>query len=102
MIADKKPLITKALLDEIGVSLPDHEIELLSEHFETTLNERVINEITEELEVEQLQQLIDTHFDSESERAAWLQANVPALKEIIEDETAILIGELVEHSDRLA
>ena len=95
------PLITSTLLDTIGVTMSDADRASLSEHFETVLDERVVNEITEELNTEQLEQLATMRTAPEQELAVWLQANVPDLREIIEDETAILIGELAEHAGKL-
>ena len=93
-------LLNKQLLDDIGITLSDEDNARLSEHFETTLDERVAQEIVIELDDTQLTQLTELRNGPEAELGAWLQANVPDLKEIIEDETAILLGELAENSEK--
>lgn len=95
-------VITKQLLDDLGVTMSDQNREILSEHFETTLDNRVVNEIAEELDDDQLDQLNAMREQgTDEELAAWLKQNVTDLKEIIDDETAILLGELAEGSDQL-
>lgn len=95
-------IITKRLLDDIGVKMSDQDLEVLSEHFETTLDNRVVNEITLELDADQLKQLnILQEQDADEELGEWLKQNVPDLKEIIDDETAILLGELADGADKL-
>lgn len=59
------------------------------------------NELIAELSDEQVDELAALRGGTDEELAAWLKQNVPDLKEIIEDETAILLGELAEHSDSL-
>lgn len=95
------PLLSKELLGQIGVAIAPENLELLSEHFETTLDERVTNELIAELSDEQVDELATLRGGTDEELAAWLKQNVPDLKEIIEDETAILLGELAEHGDSL-
>ena len=59
------------------------------------------NELIAELSDEQVDELAALRGGTDEELAAWLKQNVPDLKEIIEDETAILLGELAEHGDNL-
>lgn len=94
-------LLNLKLLTDLGITMSEEDAQLLSEHFETTLDERITNEIVAELDDEQLAQLKSLQESSEDDLAAWLKENVPALKEIIEDETAILLGEIAEHGDNL-
>ena len=94
-------LLNKQLLQSLGIQMTDEHFELLSEHFETTLDERVTAEIALELTDEQLSELEAMVTAPDDQLQAWLQANVPDIKEIIEDETAILLGEMAEHSDKL-
>jgi len=61
----------------------------------------VTNELIAELSDEQVDELAALRGGTDEELAAWLKQNVPDLKEIIEDETAILLGELAEHGDNL-
>lgn len=93
--------LSKEFLTGIGVELDDETHKLLSEHYDTTLSDRVTTEIVEELDDEQLQQLQALKGAPDEQLQAWLTANVPELSEIIEDEVAILLGEIAENSDKL-
>lgn len=95
-------VITKQLIDDLGVIMSDQNLEVLSEHFETTLDNRVVDEIAQELNVDQLKQLNAIREQgTDEELGEWLKQNVPDLKEIIDDETAILLGELADGADKL-
>lgn len=95
-------VITKQLIDDLGVTMSDQNLEVLSEHFETTLDNRVVDEIAQELSVDQLKQLNAIREQgTDEELGEWLKQNVPDLKEIIDDETVILLGELADGADRL-
>lgn len=94
-------LLNKQLLTDLGVEMTDEHLAVLSDHFETTLDERVTNELIAELNDEQVEELTTLRDSSEDQLAEWLKQNVPQMKEIIEDETAILLGELAENSDNL-
>ncbi len=50
-------LLDKEILTDLGIELTDQDYESLAEHFDTTLRNRVITEIAEELSPEQTQQL---------------------------------------------
>lgn len=96
------PLLSKPILDTLGIQLSDEDFASLAEHFEATLDERVFSEIVLELSPEQAQQLAAMQQSSDEELLAWLQANVPALSEIVADEIDILLGELAENSETLS
>jgi hypothetical protein len=95
------PLLTANLLDNLGISLSEQDYQLLAEHFETTLNERVINEIVLELSPEQAEQLSHLQQASDEEVLAWLKANIPDVAEIVADEVDILLGEIAENSEAI-
>jgi predicted transcriptional regulator len=95
-------LLNKQLLQDLGIQLNDQDYALLEEHFETTLHERVINEIAFGLEPEQAQQLAAMQQASDDELLQWLSANVPDLAEIVSDEVDILLGELAENSETIS
>lgn len=95
-------LITRKLLDDLGVTIGDEELASLSEHIESTLDERVTQEIIGELSDDEVFELNSLSSASDEARMTWLREHVPDLREIIEDETAILLGEFAEHSDRIA
>jgi len=95
-------LLSKELLINLGINLSDQDYELLAEHFESTLNERVINEIVLELSPEQATELAGLEQASDDEVLTWLQANVPDVADIVSDEVDILLGELADNSDAIA
>ncbi len=94
-------IINQNFLQEIGLELSEDAVNLLSDHFETTLNERIMNEITEELDQEQAEELLAMIERDDPTISEWLGANIPELKEIIQDEVDILVGELVQAKDSL-
>jgi hypothetical protein len=92
-------LLDRSLLQNLGIELSDQDFASLEEHFDSTLRDRVIHEITEEITTEQAQQLATMQGAGEEQLQAWLTANVPNLNEIVSDEIDILLGELAENSD---
>lgn len=94
-------LLSRKFLDDIGVKLDEQTYQALSEHYEETLNERVISEIVDELNEGQLKELEALKAADEGLLQEWLAVNVPQLNEIIEDEITVLLGELAESSDQL-
>ena len=94
-------LLDKQFLDDIGLQLGTEELMALSEQYEATLLERVTAEVVEELDETQLEQLRTYQTKDDDELQTWLKRNVPHLKEIVEDEVAILLGEIAENSTRL-
>lgn len=95
-------LLTPTLLANLGIELSEQDYQSLEQHIETTLNERVINEIVLELTPAQAQELANLNNASDDEIQVWLQANVQNLNEIVSDEIDILLGELAENSEALA
>lgn len=93
-------LLNKEFLNELGVTLDESAYATFSEHYEGHLRERVVDEITSELNETQLTELHSFDTKSDEELQAWLKANVPQLKEIIEDEVAILLGDIAEDSQK--
>lgn len=91
-------LLDKKFLNELGVVLDDDAYSAFSEHYEDHLRERVVDEITSELDETQLAELHSFETKSDEELQEWLKTNVPQLKEIIEDEVAILLGDIAEDS----
>ena len=95
-------IITKDLLLSLGISLTDNQLDTLVEHANTTLNERIGTEITESLDDEKLEQLVALQESGDDEKtSAWLLENVPELKDIIEDERDILLGELADNAEAI-
>jgi succinate dehydrogenase flavin-adding protein (antitoxin of CptAB toxin-antitoxin module) len=95
-------LLNQSLLENLGINLSEQDYALLSEHFETTLRERVINEITFELTPDQARELASLQQASDDDLIAWLTANVPDLADIVADEVDILLGELAENGQAIS
>ena len=96
-------IVTKAQLNSIGVNLPDDQMQALIQHVEETINERISEEVVESLTDEQLAELVkmqDSNVSAE-EIDAWIRERMPEYDEIIEDNVAIVLGELVENSDAI-
>lgn len=93
-------LITEELLKEFGVELGGKDVPALLAHLNDTLHERVGAEVTESLDDNQLKELLDVQEKGSDEDVAnWVEANVPEIKEITQDEIDILLGELAENTD---
>ena len=95
-------LLSKQFLSDIGVTLDEQTYQALSNHYEETLYSRIIDEITLELDERQLEELASLKAADTQVLRQWLVTNVPQLGEIIEDEVAILMGEMAENSDQIA
>ena len=96
-------IVTKAQLNSIGVNLPDDQMQALIQHVEETINERISEEVVESLTDEQLAELVkmqDSNVSAE-EIDAWIRERVPEYDEIIEDNVAIVLGELADNSDAI-
>ena len=93
-------VITRQLLADIGISLDDAAYVQFTEQYEAELDNRIVNEIVDELDTEQLREL--TRFKDSGDDAGlqqWLIDNVPDLDKIVEEEMAILLGEIAENSE---
>lgn len=90
-------IITKDLLVAMGINLPDTQLDELVAQANSTLHERIGTEVTESLDDEQLKEFIEIQQSNDTTKTIeWLANNVPELKEIIEDERDILLGEITE------
>jgi hypothetical protein len=95
-----EPIITAQMLTDRGINLPPAEQEQFLVDLNNTLSERVGTEITESLDDEKLQTLLDLQESSDDETVgAWIKDNVPEMNQIIQDEIDILIDELVTKDD---
>ena len=96
-------IVTKAQLNSIGINLPEDQMQALIQHVEDTINSQIGEEIVESLDDEQLKELVqmqDNDVPAE-EIDAWIRARVPEYDEIIEDNVAIVLGELANNSDAI-
>ncbi|MEO8691698.1 MAG: hypothetical protein ABI397_02825 [Candidatus Saccharimonas sp.] len=95
------PILTKSFLQDIGLELDDETFAALADHTDSTLHERVISEITDELSPEQAAELASLQNADDDILQLWLVDNVPDLQEIVADEIDILLGEIAENSDAI-
>ena len=96
-------IVTKAQLNSIGINLPEDQMQALIQHVEDTINSQIGEEIVESLDDDQLKELVQMQ-DNEApaeEIDAWIRARVPEYDEIIEDNVAIVLGELADNSDAI-
>lgn len=97
---NNQPYITQEVLDRFGISVSETDKESLIEHLNSTLQERVGSEITAMLDDAKLETLINLQETGTDEQiGTWVAENVPELNEIVEDEIAILMGELADSRD---
>lgn len=83
------------------IHLDDETYQALSEHFDSTLYDRVVREIVDELPEDKAAEL--AHLQTTDEGVnQWLIANVPALQEIVSDEIDILLGEIAKNSEQIS
>lgn len=94
-------VLTPEFLKEIGLELDAETFAALAEHADTTLHERVINEVVEELTPEQATELAALQSSDDDTKQQWLVNNVPDLQEIVADEVDILLGEIAENSESI-
>lgn len=94
-------LLSRQFLESIGVSLDDETYRQLSTHYEHTLNKRVMAQIANVLDESQLDELSAIRTQDDDTIRSWLVVNVPDLDDIVEDEIAILLGDIVESADSL-
>jgi len=93
-------LITREDLEEIAIDLTGKDVDAFLTHLNETLEERIGLEITESLDDEQLEELVELQKNGDDEAVGtWIDQNVPQLKEIAEDERDILLGELAENAN---
>ena len=94
--------IDKNLLISLGISLPENEEAAFLDYMYTTLEERVGVAITELLNDEDFDELMDLELKADDATIeAWVQQHVPDYGDLIQDQFDILMGELAQHADSL-
>ncbi|HUO61885.1 MAG TPA: hypothetical protein VMT96_00330 [Candidatus Bathyarchaeia archaeon] len=93
--------LTKEFLESIGVQLDDEAFAAFAEHFDSTLKERILTDIVDELDDEQLVQLEQLKNSEGDELWRWIQTNVKDLSDIISEEVDILLGDVAENADSI-
>lgn len=98
-------IVTRPQLQSVGIELSDEqEAQALIDHITDTINERIGEEVIEQLDDNQLEELVTLQSDGATgeEIDAFIRQNVPEYDEIIEDNVAIVLGELVKNSDAIS
>ena len=92
--------ITKTQLNSLGIDLPDDQMDALIQHAEETIGLRIGEEVADSLDEAQLEQLIAMQENNVSpeEIDEWLSERVADYAQIVEDNVAIILGELVENT----
>ncbi|NLA43026.1 hypothetical protein GX865_02625 [Candidatus Saccharibacteria bacterium] len=89
--------VTKDMLETFGVKIDETKVASLLEHINSTVEERIGAEITESLSDDQLKELLELQDNSTDEEVGeWISKQVPNYAEIVDDNIAITIGEVVE------
>lgn len=95
------PSLSKDFLTSIGIDLDEATYQVLADHFDETLSQRIIEEIIDSLDEAQIAEFNQLKSSSGDELWQWVQANVPDLPDIIQDEVDILLGELAENAENI-
>lgn len=95
--------LTVQQLQDMGINLPDTEMQALLAHAQGKVDDLVSEEFFESLSNEQVDELIDLQKKNPpaDEIEQWLGKHIPDYREIIEDNTAIVLGELAENADQI-
>ena len=96
-------LITVDQLREMGINLPEQQLQELAVHVQDTINERIGEEAVESLTGEQLEELITIQDNGApgDQISEWLRARVPDYEQIVEDNTIIVLGEVADDIDAI-
>ncbi len=95
-------LISEEDLKIMGITLDSEEMKSLVQHANDILNEHVGADIIEGLNDEQLEEYVALQQSGDDEKTtSWLTENVPDLKEVVENERDIVLGELAENAERV-
>lgn len=99
---DQYRFVDLETLRSIGITLEGGELTALLEHINEKIETAIGEEVIEELDDEQLKEMAQLEETStDEELAAWIAQHVPVYKEIVEDNIAIVLGDLAESSDQI-
>lgn len=95
-------IVLSDFLQSLDISLDNNSYNELVSSFENSLMSNVTDSIADQLDDNQLLQL-KSLLDNQNDEAlqSWLVNNVPNLKEIVQDEVDILLGDIAEKNDQL-
>lgn len=92
--------LTVEHLQAVGIDLSDVEMEALLVHAQERVDELISEEFFDSLSDEEVDEIIELQQkDSSAEQIdKWLAEHIPDYQQIIEDNTAIVLGELAENA----
>lgn len=91
-------IITLELLKSTGITVPEEQLSPLLDYMNGVLEDRIGEAVVENLNDDELEELVALQESGDDEQVQiWLDANIPDLAEIIEDEVTILLGEAAQH-----
>lgn len=101
--ADDLAVITIDDLRSIGIDLPQEQMLALIRHAEDSINERIGEEIISSLDDDQVQELVALQQAGASDEQVeeWIVERVTSHQEIVEDNIAIVLGDLAESADAI-
>lgn len=96
-------MITVEQLRSIGIDLPEDQMQALMQHTEDTINEQIGEEIVDSLDDGQLQELVAMQeADAPAEQVEeWIVERVENYQEIVEDNVAIVLGDLAQNVEAI-
>lgn len=95
-------VITPKLIELAGIDIPDNQLEAFIDHANEQLDERVGEAIAQLLDEEQLTTILELQESGKEEAViTWLSENVSDLEQIVQDEFAILLGDIAEERDAI-
>lgn len=97
-------IVSQQQLKSLGIELPDDQLQALLRHVNERISTLISEEIVDSLDGQQIEQFVAMQQNNASpqEMEQWLQQQVPEYSQIIEDNVAIVLGEVVEDIDNLA
>lgn len=94
---DNQQYVTAEELKELGITLNESDANLLIDHINNTVEERVGVEITDSLTDEQISELADLQETATDEQLGeWIASHVPDYVQIVQDNVDIVIGEIAQ------
>lgn len=96
-------MITFDQLRSIGIDLPDEQMRALIEHTENRVNEQIGEEIVDSLDDEELAELVAMQENNTppEQIEQWIIERVEDYVEIIEDNVAIVMGDLAQNVESI-
>lgn len=88
-------------LASMNITLSDSQKQALATHIDTTLQQRIINEVVDTMDDDQLREWEAVQEQEDKAQWQWLQENIADLDDIVKDEIDILLGEIAADADQI-